>query len=53
MYRRGRTYYVDDNETGQQESLKTKDKTLATGLLKARNEASILAGSNLQVGFLR
>lgn len=49
MYRRGRVYYVEDNETGQQESLKTSDKTTATRLWNAKNEASILANSNLQV----
>jgi hypothetical protein len=49
MYRRGRTYYVQDKETGQQESLHTKDKTQAKRLLNAKNEGSILAGSNLQV----
>jgi integrase len=49
MYRRGRIYYVEDNETGQQESLKTSDKTTAVRLLNAKNEASILVGSNLQV----
>ena len=49
LYRRGRTYYVQDNDTGAQESLHTKDKTHATRLLNGKNEASILAGSNLQV----
>src|SRR5512133_2692260 len=49
LYRRGRTYYVQDNDTGAQESLQTKDKVTAVRLLNAKNEASILAGSNLQV----
>ena len=49
MYRRGRIYYVEDNEAGQQESLKTSDKAAATRLWNAKNEASILANSNLQV----
>lgn len=49
MYRRGRIYYVEDNETGQQESLKTSDKAVATRLWNAKNESSILANSNLQV----
>jgi hypothetical protein len=49
MYRRGRRYYAQDNETGRQESLETSDKTTAVRLLNAKNEASILAGSNLQV----
>ncbi len=49
LYRRGRTYYCQHNETGQQESLRTCDKTTATRLLNAKNESSMLAGSNLQV----
>ena len=49
MYRRGWIYYVEDNETGQQESLKTSDKAVATRLWNAKNESSILANSNLQV----
>jgi len=50
MYRRGGgSYYIQNNETGQQESLQTKDKNHATRLLNAKNEAAILAGSNLQV----
>jgi hypothetical protein len=49
MYRRGRTFCVEDNETGQQESLHTKDRTEATRLWNAKNETKFLAGSNLQV----
>ena len=49
MYRPCRVFYVEDNETGQQESLHTKDRTTAMRLLNARNEAWILAGSNLLV----
>ena len=49
MYRRGRVYYCQENETGQQESLKTSDKNTATRFLNAKNEASLLAGANLHV----
>jgi hypothetical protein len=40
LYRRGRRYYVQNNDTGQQESLETSDKQLATRLLHAKNEAA-------------
>lgn len=49
LYRRGRRYYVQHNDTGQQESLETCDKQLATRLLHAKNEAAILVGANLLV----
>jgi len=49
LYRRGRRYYVQHNDTGQQEGLETSDKQLATRLLHAKNEAAILVGSNLLV----
>ncbi len=39
LYRRGRRYYAQNNETGQQVSLHTSDKTEATRLLNAKNEA--------------
>ena len=49
LYRRGRKYYCEHNETGQQESLHTCDKAAATRLLNARNEAAQMAGLNLQI----
>jgi integrase len=49
LYRRGRKYYCEHNETGQQESLRTCDKVTATRLLNARNEATQMAGMNLQI----
>ncbi len=49
MYQRKRTYYVEDIQTGQQESLHTKDPVEAARLLNAKNETTFLAGSNLQV----
>jgi integrase len=49
LYRRGRQYYIENNETGQQASLGTTDKVSAVRLLNARNEAGQLIGTNLQV----
>src|SRR3569833_4377216 len=50
LYQRGSNgYYIENNETGQQESLHTKDRTEAIRLWNAKNEPNILAGSNLQV----
>jgi hypothetical protein len=49
LYRRGRKYYCQHNETGQQESLRTCNKAAATRLLNARNEAAQMAGLNLQI----
>jgi len=39
LYKRGRTYYLKDSETGKQESLRTKDKSEAQRLLDARNDS--------------
>ena len=50
LYQRGSNgYYIENNETGQQESLHTKDRTEAIRLWNAKNETNFLAGSNLQV----
>jgi hypothetical protein len=49
LYRRGRRYYCENNETGQQESLRTSDKAAAVRFLNARNEAPKMAGQNLQI----
>lgn len=49
LYRRGKTYYVQNNDTGEQESLRTKDKATATRLLNAKNESTMLMGSNMLV----
>jgi hypothetical protein len=46
--RRGGNYYLHDNETGQRESLETRDKARATELLVARNEALREPAFNLQ-----
>ena len=37
---RGGSYYIEDNVTHKQESLRTKDKPTAQRLLNARNEAA-------------
>ncbi len=38
LFRRRRTYYVQDSQTGKQESLRTSDKQEAQRLIAARNE---------------
>ena len=42
-------YYAFNNETGNGESLKTRDKAEATRLLHAMNEAARLTQLNLQI----
>lgn len=49
LYRRGKTFYVENNETGQQESLRTTDKVAARRLFHAKNEASRMGTLNLQI----
>lgn len=39
MFRRGAVYWCQDNETGKQVSLQTKDRAVAERLFFARNEA--------------
>jgi hypothetical protein len=39
LYRRGRVYYCQDNETGKQASLHTEDKDEALTILHSKNEA--------------
>jgi hypothetical protein len=39
LFRRGRTYYSEDTQTHKQISLRTRDKSEATALLHAKNEA--------------
>jgi integrase len=43
------TYFVQDNESGKQSSLRTKDKIEATRLLNAMNEAHRQPHLNLQI----
>ena len=50
LYHRGNgTYYVEDRETGVRESLKTKDKTGAEKLLRAKNEAIVQPAFNREM----
>ena len=46
---RGGAYYVQDNVTGRQESLRTKDLATAKRLFQARNESHRLPAINLQI----
>jgi len=49
MFRRGAVYWLQHNETGKQESLRTKDKLDAKRLFQARNEAHRQPVINLQI----
>lgn len=51
MYQRGLNgrFYIEDNETGKQESLGTADRTEAQRLLHARNEAEYQPAFNVQM----
>jgi hypothetical protein len=48
MFLRGQTYYSEDTTTGKQASLRTKDATVASRLLHAKNEAELQPAINLQ-----
>lgn len=49
LFRRGKVFWVQDNETGKQESLRTGDRVTAERLLHARNEAHHQPIINLQI----
>ncbi len=51
IYRRklGGVFYIEDTKTRKQESLGTKDRSEATTLLNARNEATRQPQLNLQI----
>jgi len=49
MFRRGAVYWLQHNETGKQESLRTKDRLEARRLFQARNEAHRQPVINLQI----
>jgi hypothetical protein len=49
MFRRGNVYWAQNNETGKQESLSTKDRPTAERLLNAKNEAHQQPIINLQM----
>ena len=49
MFLRGTVYWCQDNETGKQESLRTKDRAEAERLFNAKNEAHQQPIINLQI----
>lgn len=49
LFRRGGIFYAQDSESGQQTSLRTKDRSEALALLHARNEAFRQPLLNLQM----
>ena len=51
LYRRkkGGRFYVEDCETGKQQSLKTRDRAAAKAFVHARNEAVRQPYLNLQI----
>jgi hypothetical protein len=49
MFLRGTAYWIQDNETGKQESLGTKESVEAERLFPARNEAHRQPMINLQI----
>lgn len=50
LFRRGwGVYYAFNNETGNSESLKSRDKAEATRLVHAMNEAARLTQLNMQI----
>jgi hypothetical protein len=50
MFKRNGTYYVQNNQTGKQKSLRTTDKAEANSLLEAQNRARQPAAVNLEIG---
>jgi len=48
-FRRGNVWWCQDNESGKQESLRTKDKTEALRLLDIRNQPTLYASHHLQL----
>jgi hypothetical protein len=49
MFRRGTVYWIQDNDTGRQETLRTKDPQEAKRLFAARNEAHRQPIINMQI----
>jgi hypothetical protein len=49
MYLRGAVYWIQDNVTGKQESLGTKDRSETRRLFNARNEAHRQPIINMQI----
>ena len=51
MYlREKKVYYIQNNSTGERESLRTKDKQEAERLLEVRNSAGKATALNLELG---
>ena len=50
MFKRGDVFYAQNNETGQQASLHTKDKREAQRLINARNDAAQAPALNRELG---
>ncbi len=49
MFRRGKVFWCQDNGTGKQETLGTKDREAALRVLHAKNEAARQTAINLQI----
>jgi integrase len=49
LFRRGRVFWIQDNQTGKQETLRTRDRPTADRLLHARNEAHLQPIINMQI----
>lgn len=49
-FKRGDVYYVQNTESGQQQSLRTRDKAEATKLLNAKNDAATTPNLNRALG---
>jgi hypothetical protein len=49
MFRRGRVFWCQNNQTGKQESLRIKDRAAAERLVQAKNEAQLHPTINLQI----
>jgi hypothetical protein len=50
MFKRRGVYYIQNNQTGEQKSLRTADKNEAKRLFEARNQARQPAALNLELG---
>ncbi len=50
MFKHGSIFYTQHNETGKQESLRTRDKREATRLLNAKNDAAQAPALNRELG---
>jgi integrase len=46
IYRRGETFYMQDSQTGKQQSLETKDRKVALRLLEVKRQTAVDPGFN-------